>query len=89
MAGSWSHAIAPDGQLLMGDELNGMLENGGDWTEFAEEAYGMVYWLADQLAKASAGKYDIKQCIGYAQLNYQEGIAISPGIEGSIGEEVI
>lgn len=85
MAGSWGHITANQGgKLLDAEDANKMLENGGDWWEFAEEAYGMVYWLASELSKASNGKYDIAQCVGYARLNYREGLTLSPGTDGHL-----
>lgn len=72
MAGSYSHAVADDGQLLVNEEIVGMLENGGDWYEFAEEVYGMLWFLADGDPEA----------IEDARARYRDGLAMSPGVEG-------
>lgn len=51
MAGSWDHmTTTPGGKLLNNEKFCGMIENLGDAYEAAEDCYGMVWWLADQLA---------------------------------------
>ena len=94
MAGSWNHTVDhTDGQgkLRERGDLLGMLEtHSGDVYEYAEEAYGMVWWLATKLEE----KTDLLQTWGptaaewveQARQNYQEGLALSPGIaeEGSL-----
>lgn len=72
MAGSWNHAVDDDGTLLESEALAGMLENGGDVWEFAEQAYGMV-WL---LARTSSTVIDLdpEAVIEMARENYKQGL---------------
>lgn len=72
MAGSWNHAVDDDGALLESEDLAGMLENGGDVWEFAEQAYGMV-WL---LARTSSTVFDLdpEAVIEMARENYKQGL---------------
>ena len=72
MAGSWNHAIDDDGSLRESEDLAGMLENGGDVWEFAEEAYGMV-WL---LAMSASTVFDLEpeDVIEMARENYKQGL---------------
>lgn len=78
MAGSWHHAIDEQGRLLNSFELSDMLENGGDVHEFAEEVYGMVYYLAGRLIAHEPG--GLESLIEEARMNYREGISVSPGL---------
>lgn len=92
MAGSWNHTVDREtGQLRECGDLLGMLETrSGDVYEYAEEAYGMVWWLASKLEE----KTDQLQTWGptaaewveQARQNYREGLKRSPGIaeEGSL-----
>lgn len=88
MAGSWMHMTTADGRLRNNETFNGMLENGGDCYEAAEECYGMVQYLADTLAamtRVGGGMFVFKtreQLIGEARANYQSGLAI-----GGVQEE--
>ena len=85
MAGSWRHTVdARTGKLLVSTELVGMLENGRDVYEYAEEAYGMVWWLACRLA-AYGGT--AAENVEMACENYKAGLALSPGIDGHCGDE--
>lgn len=91
MAGSWSHTVEKDtGKLLPNVDLNGMLENGGDVYEYAEEAYGMVWWLAHELAEALSDNYGTKESaadfVEAARQNYKIGLDRSPGVadEGAL-----
>ena len=72
MAGSWDHAMGVDGALLEPEDLAGMLENGGDVWEFAEQAYGMI-WL---LARTSSAVFDLEpeDVIEMARENYKQGL---------------
>lgn len=94
MAGSWFHAVSREtGKLYNPQDLNSMLENGGDVWEFAEEAYGMVWYLARQLDDELPNpgpdtKQDILKLIEEAQKNYKIGIETSPGVDGELPEEV-
>lgn len=77
MAGSYSHAVADDGQLLVNEQFVDMIENLGDAYEMAEEMYGMIWWLAGG---------DATQ-VERARQNYQEGIQhYSPGAEGRLSD---
>jgi len=85
MAGSFNHTVTKDGQLLSNVDLVGMLENGGDVYEYAEEAYGMVWWLATELARARADSRSgqgltAAEYIERARQNYKVGLERSPGI---------
>lgn len=89
MAGSWNHTVEgtydgpkpkSGGKLLSNTDLVGMLENGGDVYEYAEEAYGMVWWLATVFAKAVGGPMTPEVAIEEARLNYLKGIEWSPGV---------
>lgn len=72
MDGSWNHAMGYDGALPDSEELAGMLENGGDVWEFAEQAYGMI-WL---LARTSSVVFDLdpEAVIEMARENYKQGL---------------
>lgn len=94
MAGSWNHTVdgtdvepKSGGKLLANMDLVGMLENGGDVYEYAEEAYGMVWWLATLLSQA-IGKSPATPTalIEEARQNYKRGIELSPGVaeEGAL-----
>jgi hypothetical protein len=51
MAGSWDHMTTSKGKLLNNEQFTQMIENLGDAYEAAEECYGMVWYLAWQLAE--------------------------------------
>ena len=87
MAGSWKHAVDKNGKLLVNEDIVRMLENGGDWYEFAEEAYGMVWCLADMLAAMSYNGADSAALVEVARRHYKEGIDRSPGTDGHILRE--
>jgi len=89
MAGSWNHAVDKEtGKLLVNKDLNGMLENGGDVYEFAEEVYGMVYWLAEELSK-EVGQHSTGELVEFARQNYKDGLKVSPGTDGHLPEDDI
>ena len=50
MAGSWRHMTTKSGKLRSNASFTGMIENLGDAYEAAEECYGMIWFLAEQLA---------------------------------------
>lgn len=50
MAGSWRHMTTKSGKLRSNESFTAMIENLGDAYEAAEECYGMVWYLAAQLA---------------------------------------
>ena len=92
MAGSWNHSIEkPSGKLLENEEIVQMLENGGDWYEYAVEAYGMVWWLADQLASERADRSGMgltpAEYVERARQRYGIGLQLSPGIDGRNPDE--
>lgn len=87
MAGSWNHTVETEtGKLLSNVDLVGMLENGGDVYEYAEEAYGMVWWLASALSESSGIGVSPATLIEEARQHYEEGLAMSPGVaeEGAL-----
>ncbi|EQM74877.1 hypothetical protein [Microbacterium maritypicum] len=84
MAGSWMHSVTDDGRLLSDVDLAAMLETGGDVWEYAEEAYGMVWFLA--AAVSPAGGRTPKEWVEEARIRYREGIALSPGINGNLND---
>jgi hypothetical protein len=94
MAGSWNHSIEhdengaiPGGKLLCNEDAVQMLENGGDWYEYAEEVYGMVWWLATMLSVQDGATRSPAELIDQARKNYQEGIALSPGTDGRLSDD--
>ena len=75
MAGSWNHAMDDDGALLESEDLAGMLENGGDVWEFAEEAYGMVWLLARTISTTVVPvALNPEDIIEMARMNYKQGL---------------
>lgn len=83
MAGSYDHAVAKDGQLYVVGDLTQMLENAGDWYEFAEEAYGMIWWLATFIDSPEQAKILVET----ARANYKAGLDFSPGTKGHLPVE--
>jgi hypothetical protein len=51
MAGSWQHMTTRSGKLRNNESFCGLIENLGDAYEAAEECFGMIQWLAEQLAQ--------------------------------------
>jgi len=84
MAGSWNH-IVKDGKLLRNEDAVKMLENGGDWYEFAEEAYGIVWVLAQSLMGENG--MSAEEWIEQARRDYQDGLSYSPGTNGVLPED--
>ena len=80
MAGSYKHCVNDEGQLLNNENLNGMLENGGDVYEAVEELYGMIWWLATKLNDEYEGTEPL-ELVEEARIIYREGIQLSPGVE--------
>lgn len=86
MAGSYNHIVEEDGRLSNSETINGMLEcMSGDVVECVTEMYGMIWWLAEQLAQSywptSLTRAEVQEMIvKEAQSNYQIGLAVSPGI---------
>jgi hypothetical protein len=50
MAGSWDHITTGDGKFRS-ESFTDLIENLDDAHEAAEECFGMVWWLAWQLAE--------------------------------------
>lgn len=74
MAGSWQHMTTSKGKLLNNERFCGMIENLGDAYEAAEECYGMVQYLAGQLADLTgASRQDI---IREAEGHYKDGLEL-------------
>lgn len=69
MAGSYAHAIDRQGRLRDNNSFAGMIENGGDAYEMAEEMYGMIWWLA-------VGDSEV---VAEAAARWREGIGSAPG----------
>ena len=61
-----------DGALLESEDLAGMLENGGDVWEFAEQAYGVVWLLAKRIS--TTVDLDPEDIIESARENYKQGL---------------
>lgn len=82
MAGSYNHCVNEEGKLLSNEDLNGMLENGGDVYEAVEEMYGMIWYLATMIKDDNWGNWEsTKRIVEEARTHYKEGIADSPGTE--------
>ena len=79
MAGGWGHITNDDGTPYNGEYgMGGLLENGGDVTEFVTEVYGMVWYLAYQLARTrraygEPSRQQILDVIEEARRNDQAG----------------
>jgi hypothetical protein len=88
MAGSYQHVVE-HGALLSNEEVNGMLENGGDVYEAVKQMYGMIWYLADalatQVAYQNAPNLSAKSAlraayVEAAERQYKNGLALSPTI---------
>lgn len=74
MAGSYNHVVTDSGNLGDSDQVNDMLENGGDVFEAVEEMYGMIWYLA---AAAFAPETSAAARVEEARQNYQVGLRVS------------
>jgi hypothetical protein len=85
MAGSWHHITNDDGTPYEGEYgMADLLENGGDVNEFAEEAYGMVWFLADWVSTLiehteTADRASTLDIIATARGNYKDGVRLGRG----------
>lgn len=85
MAGGWGHVTNDDGTPYEGRYgMGDLLENGGDVNEFAEEAYGMVWWLAAHRARlryatTEPTREQILDVIESARENYRDGVRLGRG----------
>lgn len=92
MAGSWNHTVDREtGKLLAPRDVQGMLECvSGDVSEYVEDVYGMVWWLATELAEAKGDRYEMgltaAEYIAEAHAQSDVGMKRSPGIaeEGAL-----
>lgn len=91
MAGSYGHIVTKSGKLRDPQSLTGMLEcSSGDVYEACEELYGMIWFLANQLANTvgpegvEAGDY-----VKMARDGFEEGLKVSPGVKGPTTRETI
>jgi hypothetical protein len=80
MAGSWGHMTTETGQLANPAHFHDMLDTGGDVYEAALQCFGMVNWLAEQLAQASPGNLNRYEAIEDAIAHSREGAALG-GVE--------
>lgn len=71
MAGSYKHATTDSGKLRKPESFTGMVENLGDAYETVEEMYGMIWRLANQLARIEADQ----AVAGYTDMDLQESAA--------------
>ena len=77
MAGSWKHFTDSQGRFI-GDQL--LEQAGGDVVEALEEAYGMVWYLADAHGEQSGmGAFAKAQLVEEARQHYKDGLKVSPG----------
>jgi hypothetical protein len=83
MAGSYNHCVTDKGKLRNPRGLAGMVETPGDMWEAAEEMYGMIWFLADYIARHEEDLgHDASttaQWVERARQSYMEGIRASPG----------
>lgn len=81
-----------DGRLRSNETFSGMLENGGDCYEAAEECFGMVHYLAAQMAsmtRVGGGMFVAKtagELVEEARQNYEHGLALG-GVQSEDEEE--
>jgi hypothetical protein len=80
MAGSWQHMTTKSGKFLNNERFCGMIENLGDAYEAAEECFGMVHWLAEQLANVTGQPRE--DLIRAAEEHYRDGLNLG-GVQKS------
>lgn len=76
MAGSWDHMTTSGGRFRNNETFCGMIENLGDAYEAAEECFGMVQWLANELAVSQPTRGSRTDWVRRARRHYQEGLRI-------------
>ena len=80
MAGSYKHTVNDDGTFRGVD----LLDHLGDADEALEELYGMVRYLADQLAQQYAGdaqrEAETVDLVEEARQSYKLGLDRLPGV---------
>lgn len=74
MAGSWQHMTTKSGKLRNNETFCDLIENLGDAYEAAEECYGMVQWLAAELADHT--NTPSTDWIARAEQNYLAGLEL-------------
>ena len=74
MAGSWQHMITKSGKLRTNESFCELIENLGDAYKAAEECFGMVHWLAEQLSLVTA--QERADLVRAAQENYKAGLKL-------------
>lgn len=77
MAGGWVSITTEEDGRYCGA---GTLENGGDVEEFAQQAYGMIVFLAEQLANATGT--DRGAAIERAERNWRTGMLLGGRADG-------
>lgn len=87
MAGSWNHFVDDAGRF----DGSGFLENDGDVVEALREAYGMVWWLANQMALARQNTDPEMRLmiVEWARQSYKGGLRASPGYTWMAAEQNI
>jgi len=73
MAGSYSHIVDDNGRLLGNEDFIDMIENLGDAYEMAKEMYGMIWYLANQVAALPLTGLAIET----ARVNYRVGLRLA------------
>lgn len=84
MAGSWQHMVTKNGKLRNPKTFNGMIENGGDAYEAAEECFGMIWYLAAMMASdlnwttltGPPPRAQVLAIIAEAEAHYKDGLAV-------------
>jgi len=76
VAGSWGSVTDEQGRYYGAGTMEG-----GDVEEFAEQAYGMVTWLAYQLASRYGGT--VQAFIADAERNWREGLRMGGRSDGA------
>ena len=79
MAGSYKHVVDSEGKFRGVDHL----DNLGDAYEAIEEMYGMIWYLAHDLAGYAGDAYraaETADLVEEARRAYRLGIARSPGV---------
>ena len=84
MAGSWRHMTTKSGELRNPETFNGMIENGGDAYEAAQQCFGMIWYLAGMMATdlnwteltGPPSREQVLGVIAEAEAHYQDGLRL-------------
>jgi hypothetical protein len=76
MAGSYSHIVTPQGNLVSNERFVGMIENLGDAYEMTEEMYGMIWWLAN-ITPSEVADSQPEELVERARQNYKAGLKLA------------